>query len=180
MGWHEGREWGRTWMAVVAREQGFTVNSEQTLSYDPHRGLFRYRVQSDRDVRETGGSTAVWFDAATGALRGTYVPTGQALGDTVTTWLLTLHMAAVWGLPFKVFVTVVGIVVAVLGVTGVVIWWRKRRGRAGRLAARPSRAHPRADSAPGRSGGHPIASASIGVTAVGAPLAVPISVPAKL
>jgi uncharacterized iron-regulated membrane protein len=38
-------------------------------------------------------------------------------------------MAAVWGLPFRFFMTVVGLLVPVLAVTGVVVWARKRRGR---------------------------------------------------
>jgi uncharacterized iron-regulated membrane protein len=138
MDWREGLEWGRAWMAVVAGEKGFTVLAEDGFSYDPHRGLFRYRVQSDRDVADKWGSTSLWFDAGTGALRATRIPTGEAAGDTITTWLLALHMAAVWGLPFKLFVTFVGVLVALLGITGVVIWWRKRRGRVGRIAGRPS------------------------------------------
>jgi hypothetical protein len=142
MGWSEGLAWGRAWMAVVAEEKGFTVLAEDLFSYDPQRGLFRYRVQSDRDVAEKWGSTSVWFDAETGALRATRIPTGEAAGDTVTTWLLALHMAAIWGLLFKIFVSLVGIVVALLSVTGMVIWWRKRRGRAGRIVGRSSPAHP--------------------------------------
>ncbi|WP_373510462.1 PepSY-associated TM helix domain-containing protein, partial [Thiocapsa sp.] len=148
MGWREGLEWGRTWMAVVAGEKGFTVTAEDAFSYDPHRGLFRYRVQSDRDVADTWGSTSLWFDAETGALRATHIPAGEAAGDTLTTWLLALHMAAVWGLPFKIFVTLVGVVVALLSVTGVVIWWRKRRGCAGRIVGRSYPAHPDRRRAP--------------------------------
>jgi uncharacterized iron-regulated membrane protein len=142
MGWREGLAWGRAWMAVVAGEKDFTVLAEDLFSYDPHRGLFRYRVQSDRDVAEKWGSTSVWFDAGTGALRATWIPTGEAAGDTVSSWLLALHVAAIWGLPFKIFVSLVGIVVALLSVTGMVIWWRKRRGRAGLIVGRSSPADP--------------------------------------
>jgi hypothetical protein len=38
-------------------------------------------------------------------------------------------MAMIWGLPWRIFVSVMGFVVVVLSVTGVMIWLRKRRAR---------------------------------------------------
>jgi len=38
-------------------------------------------------------------------------------------------MARVFGRPYQVFVCLLGLVVAMLSVTGVYIWWKKRRGR---------------------------------------------------
>jgi uncharacterized iron-regulated membrane protein len=38
-------------------------------------------------------------------------------------------MGKVFGLPYRLLVLVMGLVIAVLSITGVVIWWRKRRGR---------------------------------------------------
>ena len=129
VGWLEARETGRRLVAEEARSRGFTVREELNLSYDPSKALYRYRVKSDRDVRDEGGSTSIWFDADSGKRRAFFLPTGAAGGDTVTTWLFALHMAAVWGLPFKILIGVTGLVVAMLSVTGVVIWWRKRTAR---------------------------------------------------
>ncbi|HVL02128.1 MAG TPA: PepSY-associated TM helix domain-containing protein [Dongiaceae bacterium] len=129
MSWEQGLTTGRSLMAALAKEKDFAILHEQSISYDPNRGAFRYRVKSDRDIREHGGSTQITFDATTGALKHLYLPTGEAAGDTVTNWLYTLHMANIWGVPFKIFVCVVGIAVAVLSGTGVYIWWRKRAGR---------------------------------------------------
>jgi uncharacterized iron-regulated membrane protein len=128
--WHDAQKIGRAHMAALAQERGFEVVRESGLSYDPQRALYRYRVQSDRDVATRWGSTSVYFDATSGALRASFVPTGEAAGDTVTTWLLALHMAAVWGLPFKIFVCVMGLVVVLLSGTGIYIWWKKRGARA--------------------------------------------------
>jgi uncharacterized iron-regulated membrane protein len=36
-------------------------------------------------------------------------------------------MANVWGLPYKIFVCVLGLVIVMLAVTGVLIWLKKRR-----------------------------------------------------
>ena len=60
---------------------------------------------------------------------GIYLPSGKAAGDTVTNWLYALHFGAAWGWWFRVFITVMGIAVAALSVTGVVIYLRKRRAR---------------------------------------------------
>lgn len=123
--------------ASEARVLGFVVERENYLQYRPEHGLFRYGVTSDRDIRDDGGSTQLWFDGNSGKLVKTVLPSGQHSGNTVTNWLLSLHMAQVWGLPFRIFVCVMGIAVAVLSVTGVVIWWRKRRARVRRMAQDP-------------------------------------------
>ena len=135
MSWAQGLATGRALMTALAQAQGFAVEHEQNLYYDPHGGRFRYRVMSDRDIRNKYGTTEITFDATSGELVHFYLPTGAASGDTITSWLLTLHMAAIWGIPFKLFVCVLGIAVAILSGTGVYIWWRKRAGRL-KLAAR--------------------------------------------
>jgi uncharacterized iron-regulated membrane protein len=50
-------------------------------------------------------------------------------------------MAAVGGLPFRLLISVMGLAVAGLSVTGVLIWWRKHvaRVRAKQLQHDPSR-----------------------------------------
>ena len=54
-------------------------------------------------------------------------------------------MADVFGLPYRIFVCVLGLVITMLSVTGVYIWWKKRcarinrRGPAGGSPARVSR-----------------------------------------
>jgi len=40
-----------------------------------------------------------------------------------------LHSGRILGLPGRILISVMGIVVAALSVTGVVIWYRKRRAR---------------------------------------------------
>lgn len=129
MTWDEARATGRALMAHEARTRGFAVLEEASLSYDASRALFRYRVRSNRDVRDEGGSTSLWFDATGGAPRAFYLPTGAARGDTVTTWLYALHMAAVGGWPYKLFISLTGLIVALLSITGVVIWHKKRQAR---------------------------------------------------
>jgi uncharacterized iron-regulated membrane protein len=42
---------------------------------------------------------------------------------------MALHMAMVFGFPMKTFVSLMGLTRATVTVTGVIIWWRKRRAR---------------------------------------------------
>jgi uncharacterized iron-regulated membrane protein len=74
-------------------------------------------------------SVAIYFDANTGKKLFSYLPSTAASGDTVSEWLSALHMAQVWGLPMQIFVSFMGFVVTGLTVTGVVIWWIKRKSR---------------------------------------------------
>jgi len=135
LSWVQARGIGRRLAAEQAQAKGFGVLEETGLSYDPALAVYRYDVRSELDLRDRDGSTRVSFDANTGALLGVWLPTGGASGDTFRTWITSLHMAALWGIPFKLFACVLGLAVAMLSVTGMVIWWKKRQGRL-RLAAK--------------------------------------------
>lgn len=139
--WQAARANGRRLIAGEGRAHGFNVLHEDLLVHDPLRGTYRYAVRSDRDILHQGGWTTVVFDAETGATKSLWLPTGAASGDTIRTWIISLHMALVWGVPFKVFMTLVGLGVAMLSVTGGAIWWKKRRGRL-RLAERDAQPAP--------------------------------------
>ena len=56
-------------------------------------------------------------------------PVGRTGTDRVSTWLQMLHMAGVFGLPYRIFVSLLGLAVTMLSVTGVLIWLRKRSAR---------------------------------------------------
>lgn len=130
--WQAARDNGRRLMAEQALTQDFAVLQETLLVHDPRygiHGIYRYQVKSSRDIRDEWGSTQVIFDADTGELLRLWLPTGAASGDTVRTWITSLHMAAIWGLPMKIFMSAMGVVVAMLSVTGVLIWIKKRRAR---------------------------------------------------
>ena len=68
-------------------------------------------------------------DTDDGSLKLVLLPTGQFSGNTITSWLIALHDANVFGLPYRIFVSALGLVIAMLSVTGVYIWWKKRKAR---------------------------------------------------
>lgn len=117
---------GKRLMAEQARQKGFTVLNERSIDYLSDKGIYQYVVRSEYDI-DANSLTTLWFDATTSQLVGVYLPTGQKTGDTISLWLQILHMAKIWGLPYKLFVCFMGLVIAMLSVTGVYIWWKKHR-----------------------------------------------------
>jgi len=116
-------------MAQQAREQNFGIERPIAFYFMQDKGLYEYTVRSSRDVGDSNGRTSIDFDAYTGALESVSLPTGQHAGVSLTTWLVELHMANLFGLPYRIFVCGLGTVIMMLSGTGVYIWWKKRRAR---------------------------------------------------
>jgi len=116
-------------MQSKAQQHGFTVVRPVSLWMDRERGLFHYTVHSNLDFQDKRGRTELVVDAATGDFKELTLPTGQHNGMTVTNWLATLHEANVFGMPYRVFVSLFGVIIVMLSVTGVYIWHKKRRAR---------------------------------------------------
>ncbi|MDB6060149.1 MAG: PepSY-associated helix domain protein [Verrucomicrobiaceae bacterium] len=69
----------------------------------------------------------LFIDGATGALvRRVGYDSGTA-ADKFILWQYPLHSGQVFGFWGRVFIGATGIAVAVLSITGIIIWWRKRR-----------------------------------------------------
>lgn len=127
--WREAHAAAQVAMAQTARREGFTVQSERLMFYDPATHNYAYRVKTDRDPGRTG-NTQISIDGDTGRMFGLRVPTGRNAGDTVTTWLGDLHTADVFGRAWQIVLTIVGLGLALLSITGVLVWNRKRAARA--------------------------------------------------
>jgi len=134
LNWREAREAGHALLEEQAREHGFTVGREETLWLDRAHGVYTLSAAGPLDAPLASSGVNVTFDADTGALRDTKWPgsTPALAGDTITAWLVYLHMARVFGLPMKIFVCAMGFVITALSVTGVYIWWKKRSARRSR------------------------------------------------
>jgi len=126
--WTKAKELGEKYMAEAATAHGFTINRPTALIYRRQKGTYDYRVHSSRDLVRYG-ATSVMIDATTGALRSVEIPTGHLSGNTATNWLNALHQAMVFGLPYRIFVSAMGLLLTALAATGVLIWWRKRNQR---------------------------------------------------
>ena len=124
--WDQAYTLGQQYMTDAAAHEGFKIERPTALIYRREKGIYFYKVQSDRDVVDYG-MTSVGIDGQTGALTGVEIPTGHRAGNTFTSWTMALHMAMVGGIAWKIFVSFMGLVVVTLSVTGVWIWLNKRR-----------------------------------------------------
>lgn len=132
LGWHDAQVVGQHLMVQESKRLGFAVGTPLSLMHFPESGSYLYEVRGSDDLFERapkGGGTSVVFDSDTGELRELSRPTGERLGNTIESWLYALHMARVFGRPYQVLVCLTGLLVAMLSVTGVYIWLRKRAAR---------------------------------------------------
>ena len=64
-----------------------------------------------------------------GALLGERQPWKGTAADIFVQAQFPLHSGRILGLPGRILISFMGVVVAMLSVTGVIIWWRKRASR---------------------------------------------------
>ena len=127
--WQQAYEIAQSELSKLSGEQGIRIISTAGFWINRAKGFYVYAVKSSTDIQDHGGQTRIVIDATTGTVKMRLLGTGQYSGNTITTWLMALHMANVWGLPYKIFVCVLGLAIVMLSVTGVLIWLRKRKRR---------------------------------------------------
>jgi uncharacterized iron-regulated membrane protein len=145
MDWRAAQATGERLMAEQAAARGFVTRDAVSLGLEPEFGIYIYAARSSRDLFDrlpSRGATYLLFDMSSGAFLAMSQPTGETTGNTVEGWLYALHMARVFGMPYRLLVCALGVVIAMLSVTGVYIWWKKRRARRIRAARAPTREEP--------------------------------------
>ena len=105
------------------------ANGPAAIAYYPQYGAYLYRFTSEASVSRSYGDSMVIFSALTGEPLKIVLPRRENAGNALSAWLEALHMAAIWGLPYKILVSLIGLMVTMLSVTGVLIWTRKRSAR---------------------------------------------------
>lgn len=114
-------------MAAEAEQRGFEIRGEDFIQYLPENGLYRFSVHSSLDLSRDKASTRIWIDGDTGSLIAFDADTGVSTGNTLASWLFALHMGAVGGVAYRVVVAVLGLVITGLALSGVYLWWRRRK-----------------------------------------------------
>ncbi|WP_347987687.1 PepSY-associated TM helix domain-containing protein [Methylomonas sp. AM2-LC] len=129
IGWRPAQENAQVALNQLYREQGIRVNAPVSFWINREKGFYLYSVHTNADIQDHGGQTRVVIDANNGDVKQIFLPTGQYNGNTITSWLIALHMANVWGLPYRIFVCIFGSGIVMLSVTGVFIWLKKRKSK---------------------------------------------------
>ncbi|HWU00231.1 MAG TPA: PepSY-associated TM helix domain-containing protein [Terriglobales bacterium] len=88
-------------------------------------GIYFFPATNDRG---TGlGTPILYLDDRSGAVIRADVPGEGSAGDIFTQAQFPLHSGQIGGLAGRIIVSLLGWVVAGLSITGVILWWRKRR-----------------------------------------------------
>ncbi|RYX96810.1 MAG: PepSY domain-containing protein [Comamonadaceae bacterium] len=75
------------------------------------------------------GLSNIYIDAMDGRVLGAYEPWKGSAADVFVQLQLPLHSGRILGMPGRIMMSAMGLIVAMLSVTGIVIWWRKRKSR---------------------------------------------------
>jgi uncharacterized iron-regulated membrane protein len=129
--WHGAQEAGERIAEGLTAERGIH-KGRATLLNGPEDDYpaYQYRVETPRGFPR---DQELWFeiDARTGKLLVAHDVNSGNRYEIVSNWLVSLHMIAspVDYLPYRLFVCLFGVALAVISGTGVYIWWKKRRAR---------------------------------------------------
>jgi len=99
--------------------------------YSPEYGIYGvgfYEPGGDHGAAGVG-PRYLYYDGVTGEALGAFEPWKGTAADIFVQAQFPLHSGRILGLPGRILISVMGLVVAALSVTGVVIWWRKRQAR---------------------------------------------------
>ncbi len=126
--------------AEDGRRRGFEAPAGGVF-YSSTFGLYGVGFfEAGNDHGDVGlGNAWLYFDAATGAPAGTRIPGTGSAGDLFIQAQFPLHSGRILGLPGRIFISFMGALVAMLSVTGVVIWVRKRKARVAQKRKAPAR-----------------------------------------
>lgn len=101
------------------------------VSYMPAQGVYRvgFQEQGRGEAAFTLGFEQVFLDADTGQLRGRRGYDSGTPADKFLALQFPLHSGQILGLPGRIVICITGLATAMLSITGVLIWNRKRKSR---------------------------------------------------
>jgi len=115
---------------AIASERGWTQPAGSAF-YSPEYGIYGVSFYSPEDDHGVGGAghKTLYFDGVDGKYLGDYLPWRGTAADLFVQAQFPLHSGRILGLPGRILISALGLVVAMLSVTGVVIWLKKRNAR---------------------------------------------------
>jgi uncharacterized iron-regulated membrane protein len=115
------------------------------LFYGPAHGVYAALFFKPGDEHGAGGvgPAQLYYDSEDGRPIGQRLPWVGTGADIFVQMQFPMHSGRILGLPGRILISIMGLVVAALSVTGVVIWWRKRRARVKAQQTSTARANTR-------------------------------------
>ncbi|HSH96786.1 MAG: PepSY-associated TM helix domain-containing protein [Methylophilaceae bacterium] len=99
--------------------------------YAPNFGIYGVQFFYPEDEKGSGGvgHKQLYYDGNNGQYLGDRQPWKGTAADIFVQAQFPLHSGRILGLPGRIIISVMGIVVAMLSITGAIVWWRKRNSR---------------------------------------------------
>ncbi|MBA2658766.1 MAG: PepSY domain-containing protein [Nitrosospira sp.] len=121
--------------SAEAEKRGWTA-PPGGIFYDPDFGIYGVTFyEAGHDHGDMGlGNPSLYFDGRDGSPAGDTVPGTGSAGDIFMQAQFPLHSGRILGLPGRIFISAMGLLVATLSVTGIIIWQKKRWARMKSLA----------------------------------------------
>ncbi|OYO28137.1 PepSY domain-containing protein [Janthinobacterium sp. PC23-8] len=113
-----------------ATRRGWTLPAGGVF-YSSGYGLYGVGFfEADNDHGDGGlGNAWLYFDGRDGSPAGGVIPGTGSAGDIFLQSQFPLHSGRIIGLPGRILISAMGLMVAMLSATGLIIWLRKRRAR---------------------------------------------------
>jgi uncharacterized iron-regulated membrane protein len=113
---------------IAVAESQPRAGKVNAISWHPDKHVWWLRSFDRRDLDDRGQRWMV-VDYASGRLVTDRHQTQGSGSDVVSAWMFPLHSGKVFGLAGRIIVSLAGLVLAMIIVTGVMIWARKLRAR---------------------------------------------------
>lgn len=127
--WPAAHARGQELMRAEATKFGFQILKDGSIYYEPEHGAFRYYVYTSLDMTRWA-ETNVTFDGNEGKFLTFSAPTlNKPVANKVETFIFAMHTATIGGWPYRIFVALLGLIIPLLAISGIWIWWRKRKPR---------------------------------------------------
>jgi uncharacterized iron-regulated membrane protein len=132
---------------AIAREEARRRGFEFPPAGIYYGGGYRfYNVSFFDPADETGaqgmGLSNLYIDADDGSVLGQYRPWHGTAADVFVQLQLPLHSGRILGVTGRILMSILGLAVALLAITGIVIWNRKRKARGAGARTRPYSSTP--------------------------------------
>jgi uncharacterized iron-regulated membrane protein len=118
----------------IATKEGKKLNYEHPPAGIWYGGDYPFYNVSFFDPSDEFGSMGmglsnIYVSSENGEILGTYRPWQGTTADVFLQLQLPLHSGRILGLPGRILMSIMGLIVVMLSITGIVIWEKKRRAR---------------------------------------------------
>ena len=117
---------------IAAQKNGLSVTQLLGIRWVEEDQQWQLRFKTNKDIGKKSGASSITVNAGDGSIeRVNFAYQKASFGNKADQWLSTLHMGHIshgaGHLAYQIFLTLIGLAVAVLSGTGVYLWWKGRQ-----------------------------------------------------